>query len=410
MTGWSDVTVFELADSKRELFNDGDWIESPHISRSGNRLLQTGNVGVGRLLNRGTKRYVSDESFRSLKCKEVAPGDLLICRLADPAGRACIVEDIGEQRMLTSVDVTIYRPNPRKADARFLVAMFSTPEWFQEVGERCGGSTRTRIARSELGKITLRIPNVEEQARIADALTDADDLIARLEKLIAKKRAIKLGIMQQLLTGRTRLYGFEQEWTSSTVGSLARVAGGGTPSTRVAAYWGGGVPWFTPAEIRANGSGLVSRSERTISSEGLKDSSAALLPAGSVLVTSRASIGNCAVAEVPVTTNQGFTSMIPQDHRSTWFLYYWTQQNKSEFESRAAGSTFLEISASKVAAIPLRRPNLDEQRTIGMALRDSDLELDALATRLSKARAIRQGMMQQLLTGRTRLHVKELAS
>lgn len=96
----------------------------------------------------------------------------------------------------------------------------------------------------------------------------------------------------------------------------------------------------------------------------------------------------------------------PKDSRSTWFLYYWVQQHRSEFESRAAGSTFLEISASKVSAIPLRKPNLDEQAAIGTAIRDVDAELDTLSNRLIKARAIKQGMMQQLLTGRTRLPVE----
>ena len=403
MTNWAEATVLDLADGKRDLFNDGDWIEAPFITTSGNRLLQTGNVGVGRLRDRGTKRYVSDESFRSLRCKEVVPGDILICRLADPAGRACLVHDIGEKRMLTSVDVTIYRPNPQKADRRFLVAILSTPAWFREVNERCGGSTRTRIARSELGKIQLLIPPIEEQVRIADALADIDDSIATLERLIVKKQAIKQGMMQQLLTGRTRLPGFTDDWVNSTIRSVARVTGGGTPSTRIASYWGGDVPWFTPAEIWSVGAGLVSRSVRTITQHGLANSAATLLPAGTVLVTSRASIGNCAVTAVPVTTNQGFASMIPNDDRSTWFLYYWVQQNQSELVSRAAGSTFLEISASKVASIPLRQPGLEEQAAIGAAIRAADLELEILAHRLKKVQAMKTGMMQQLLMGRTRL-------
>ncbi len=202
---WSEVSVFELANSQRALFNDGDWIESEHITTAGNRLLQTGNIGVGRLLDRGTRRYISDESFSALKCKEVVPGDILICRLAEPAGRACVVTDIGERRMLTSVDVSIYRPAPVMADRRFLVAAFSTPGWFQEVSERCGGSTRTRIARSELGRIRIALPGLEEQSRIADFLADVDRELGALEARLAKARTIKTGMMQQLLAGRVRL-------------------------------------------------------------------------------------------------------------------------------------------------------------------------------------------------------------
>ena len=202
---WSEATIYELANNHRILFNDGDWVEAEHVTNIGNRLLQTGNIGVGRLLDRGIKRYVSDDSFSSLKCKEVVPGDILICRLAEPAGRSCIVIDIGERRMLTSVDVSIYRPDPALADRRFLVAVFSTPGWFQEVSERCGGSTRTRIARSELGRIRISLPSLEEQKRIADVLDDANNELDALDARLAKARVIKQGMMQQLLTGRIRL-------------------------------------------------------------------------------------------------------------------------------------------------------------------------------------------------------------
>lgn len=257
-----------------------------------------------------------------------------------------------------------------------------------------------------LQRLPIWVPSQEVQRAVVEAISDADSLIESLERFIAKKKAIKQGIQQQLLTGRTRLPGYDGIWRDSTIGSLAQVAGGGTPSTRVDSFWGGEVPWFTPAEIKTEGAGLVSSSERTITQEGLANSAAALLPPGTVLVTSRASIGNCAVAAVPLSTNQGFASMIPKDSRSTWFLYYWVQQYRSELESRAAGSTFLEISASKVATIPFRQPDLDEQAAIGMAIRDADAEVDALARRLTKARAIKQGMMQQLLTGRTQLLVE----
>lgn len=260
-----------------------------------------------------------------------------------------------------------------------------------------------------LKRLPIWVPSRLEQELIVAAIQDAESTEDALDQFIAKKQAVKQGMMQQLLTGRTRLPGFRDEWTDSTVGALARVTGGGTPLTRVRSYWNGGIPWFTPAEIRPEGSGLVSSSERTITQDGLASSAATLLPEGTVLVTSRASIGNCAVAAVPVATNQGFASMIPKDLRSTWFLYYWVQQNRSELESRAAGSTFLEISASKVAAIPLSRPRLPEQQAIGTALRDADAELDVMERRLAKARAIKTGMMQQLLTGRVRLPV-EVAS
>lgn len=278
-----------------------------------------------------------------------------------------------------------------------------------ELNRMVYGSGQPLVTGSMLKNLDVPVVDSAEQARVAAALDDVNEFIATLERLVAKKQAIKEGMMQQLLTGRTRLLSFTDDWELGQIADLARVSGGGTPSTSVASYWNGNVPWFTPAEIKRGGSGLVSRSERTISEEGLAHSAAALLPAGTVLVTSRASIGNCAVAAVPVTTNQGFASMIPKDLRSTWFLYYWTQHNRGALESRSAGSTFLEISASEVAAIPISSPPLEEQAAIGSTLRDADVELDKLNERLAKARSIKQGMMQQLLTGRVRLPVEDAA-
>jgi type I restriction enzyme S subunit len=273
--------------------------------------------------------------------------------------------------------------------------------------ERAVGGTMPNLNTQILSDLPLDLPHRSEQDSVVHALDDIMATERLLRKAITKKRAIKQGMMQELLTGSTRLPGFDSEWEDSDLGFLARVVGGGTPSTKVPAYWGGNVPWFTPGEIDARGSGLVEKSERTITQEGLASSSANILPAGTVLVTTRASLGNCAVGAVPVTTNQGFQSLVPVSLKSTWFLYYWIQQNKCEFESRAAGSTFLEIGGRKVSEIPVRAPSLEEQEAIGRALCDADAEIKALERRLEATRDIKQGMMQELLTGRTRLPIGE---
>lgn len=392
MTSWSEATVLDLANGKRELFNDGDWIESPFITDSGNRLLQTGNVGVGRLLDRGTRRYVSDKSFEDLRCKEVVPGDILICRLADPAGRACVVEDIGERRMLTSVDVTIYRPDPRKADRRFLVAMFSTPGWFQEVSERCGGSTRTRIARSELGKIKLRVPRVEEQTRIADALTDTNDLIAALERTIAKKQAIKQGMMQQLLTGKTRLPGFTEPWAKRTLGEVARIKTGARNNQDKTA--GGRYPFF----VR---SATVERINSYSS-----DCEAILVPGEGGI----GSIFHYIDGKFEVHQRVYKISDFAPDVRGKFIYHFMRQYFGAHAMENSVKATVDSLRLPTFKNFELQLPSLDEQQAIVDALDDAEAELMSLQGRLEKARSIKTGMMQELLTGRTRLPVAEGAA
>lgn len=203
--GWEEKSLLELADNKKELFDDGDWIEAEYLTEYGIRLIQTGNIGMGIFLEKENKKYISSESFNNLKCKEIRQGDILICRLAEPAGRACIMPNIGESKMITAVDVSIFRPLQPIADRQYLVNIFSTGKWFNIINEKCGGSTRSRIARGELGKIKILLPPLPEQQAIATLLSDMDSEIEELEQERDKYRALKQGMMQELLTGKTRL-------------------------------------------------------------------------------------------------------------------------------------------------------------------------------------------------------------
>lgn len=165
-------------------FTDGDWIESPYITDDGIRLIQTGNIGVGEYRERGF-RYVSEQTFRLLGCTEVLPGDVLICRLADPIGRACLAPDLGV-RMITSVDVCILRPR-EEVDPRFLVYWLSSAPHLQSMEAIGRGGTRQRISRSQLGAIRVPVPPIPEQCAIADYL---DHETARIDALVGKKRRL----------------------------------------------------------------------------------------------------------------------------------------------------------------------------------------------------------------------------
>ena len=202
---WEVKTLFDLAERKKELFDDGDWIESEHITSEGIRLIQTGNIGIGSFIEKEIKKFIYEKSFTSLRCKQLRTGDLLVCRLADPAGRACVLPDIGEERIVTSVDVTIFRPPLEMADRAFLMNVFSTPEWFQAVSDRSGGTTHKRISRGALGRIAIKLPPLPEQTAIAAVLSDMDAELSALAARRDKTRDLKQAMMQELLTGKTRL-------------------------------------------------------------------------------------------------------------------------------------------------------------------------------------------------------------
>jgi type I restriction enzyme, S subunit len=203
--GWDEKTLLEIADNKKELFDDGDWIEAEHITDNGIRIIQTGNIGIGCFVEKENKKYIFEKSFYKLKCKLLMEGDLLVCRLAEPAGRSCVLPNIGESKIVTSVDVTIFRPRKEVANRVFLSNLFSTSDWFSKVKERVGGTTHKRISRSSLGKIEISLPKIDEQNRIAKILTDMVNEIQELEIKINKYKMLKQGMMQNLLTGKIRL-------------------------------------------------------------------------------------------------------------------------------------------------------------------------------------------------------------
>jgi type I restriction enzyme S subunit len=267
------------------------------------------------------------------------------------------------------------------------------------------GGAQQSLNRNFIAPIPIAVPSRSEQEIITEALSDADTLIESLEQLLTKKRHLKQGAMQELLTGKKRLLGFAGKWEIKRLEELADIRSGGTPSTTQTQFWDGDIPWCTPTDITAlDGFKFLSDTNRRISDQGLKASSAEMIPANSIVMTSRATIGECAINQVPVSTNQGFKNFVPFEDVDTEFLYYLLHLQKQGFISLCGGSTFLEIGKTQLAKYEVRMPSTkSEQFAIATILSDMDTEIATLETKLTKARQLKTGMMQELLTGRIRL-------
>ena len=155
--GFSDAWEQRKLASLCEKFTDGDWIESKDQSDFGVRLVQTGNVGVAEYLDKpNNKKWISEDTFDRLHCEEVLPGDILISRLPEPAGRACIMPLLGT-KMITAVDCTIVRTAPDMSN-KFLVQYLSSQAYFDDVNTCLAGGTRQRISRGNLANFNVPIP------------------------------------------------------------------------------------------------------------------------------------------------------------------------------------------------------------------------------------------------------------
>lgn len=382
--GWQALTVFDIADRQKARFDDGDWVEAEHITDKGIRLIQTGNIGVGSYIEKVAKKYIYETSFDLLKCKPLEIGDLLICRLAEPAGRACILPNISEEKVITSVDVTIFRPDTERFDRGYLVQYFSTPEWFESVLENVGGTTHKRISRSALGNIQIRIPiDKTEQSAIGTALGDVDALLTAQDVQIAKQRAIKQGAMQELLTSKRRLPGFGGEWEVKRLADLCSLKSGeAITAARIdehstfPCYGGNGLRGFTQSYTHEGDYALIGRQ--------------GALCGNVISVTGKFFASEHALVVTPKTKTD-----------IHWLAYVLTRANLNQFSESSAQPG---LSASKLLLLEfLTPPSKEEQAEIAELLGDMDARIAALEAKREKTARLKQGVMQDLLTGRTRL-------
>lgn len=266
------------------------------------------------------------------------------------------------------------------------------------------GNGQPNLNTTLIGGIAVPFPDENEQRAIATALSDVDGLLLALDKLIAKKRAIKQAAMQQLLTGRDRLLGFSGEWKVRRIGEFTECAAGGTPSTQIAGYWGGNIRWMNSGELNLK---MVHEVEGRITEDGLRNSSTRIVPKGCVLIGLAGqgrTRGTVAMNLVGLCTNQSIAAIFPSPQFSSEYLYYNLDSRYDELREMSAGDGGRGgLNLNIIRSIPVPFPPLDEQRAIASVLSDLDAEIAALERRRDKTRAIKQGMMQALLTGRVRL-------
>jgi type I restriction enzyme, S subunit len=180
-------------------------VELPVITNEGVRLIQTGNVGVGIYKEQGF-RYISNESFTELNCTEIAPNDVLICRLDGPVGRACLTPNLSG-RMITSVDNTILKVRDA-VSPHFVVYLLSSAPWLAWIDALCrvGGGFRMRISRTMLGNIRVPLPPFQEQVAIATYLDSEtaklDALVAKIKEAIERVQEYRTALITAAVTGK----------------------------------------------------------------------------------------------------------------------------------------------------------------------------------------------------------------
>jgi len=334
-------------------------------------------------------------STQELKNYEVKKGDVFFTRTSETVEEIGISTVVVEDLVDTVFSGFVLRGRPinLKFGLEFKKYCFSSTNIRKQIASTASYTTRALTNGRLLSEVKIALPTKSEQTAIATALSDADALITSLEKLIEKKRAIKQGAMQELLKPK-------EGWEVKKLGEVGEIVTGSTPPTEVKEYWNGSIPWITPTDISVAKN--IYNSEREISNLGLQV--IRKLPANSLLVTCIASIGKNAILRVNGASNQQINAIIPYSSCDVDFLYYLIENNKKYLLGNAGITATLMISKKDFSEIVFSLPeSKSEQTRIATILSDMDAEITALEQKLAKYKQIKQGMMQELLTGRIRL-------
>lgn len=200
-------------------------------------------------------------------------------------------------------------------------------------------------------------------------------------------------------TGFGKFEEIPEEWEFKKLENISEIVGGGTPDSNNKEFWNGSVLWAVPTDITQLSSKFIENTERKISQKGLEKSSAKLLPVGTILITSRATIGECAIAKKPISTNQGFQNLICNENNFNQFWYYAIQFHKNKLLKLCNATTFLEISKNNMKKILIESPTRKtEQQKISSIISNIDNTLEKTNQLIKKTELLKKGLMQELFT------------
>ena len=325
----------------------------------------------------------------------LSDGDLVFARTGASVGKSYRYNPNDGPLVYAGFLIRI-RPDTQKLLPDFVAAYVTTGNYWRWVRLMSMRSGQPGINGNEYSQLPIPCPPLPEQRAIATALSDVDGLLGGLDRLIAKKRDLKQAAMQQLLTGQTRLPGWDGAWMVKRLGEICEIAMGRTPPRLNQAYWGHGYKWLSIADLQTK---VVSDSKEEITE--LAASMMTIIPKGTLLMSFKLSLGRMCFAGCDLFTNEAICSF-NRLQANAEFLYYVLGRTDFSLYGKQAVKGYT-LNKESLKSIKVALPPLPEQTAIAEVLTEMDGELAVLEQRREKTRALKQAMMQELLTGQTRL-------
>ena len=324
--------------------------------------------------------FATGKSSDDFKGALLQDGDIIIADTAEDetTGKACEIGNSQGLDVVSGLHTMVCRPRNKMA-LGYLGYYLNSDAYHHQLLPLMQGIKVLSLSRTNVQKTMVCYPKSKaEQQLIADCFRNLDTLITLHQRKYDKLTNVKKSMLEKMFpkngsnVPEIRFKGFSDAWEQRKLGDVADIIGGGTPSTENPEYWDGNIDWYAPAEIADQI--YVKTSQRKITEQGYDNSSAKLLPPGTVLFTSRAGIGKTAILARKGCTNQGFQSIVPHKNElDTYFIFSRTEELKRYGELVGAGSTFVEVSGKQMAAMDLMLPStIREQQTIGAFFKKID--------------------------------------
>lgn len=340
-------------------------------------------------------RYISKEHFHKLSSCEIKSKDFLISMMGT-IGKCMIIPDKFEAGIMDSHLIRL-RLNQEKCNPELLLHFFSSNILINQVKKLSVGGIMDGLSSKLVKQIKIPLPpTLTEQTAIATALNDSDELIASLEKLIAKKKAIKQGAMQELLKPK-------EGWETKFLGDITNIRRGASPRPIKDTKWFSqkGRGWIRISDVTCSNVYLNSTSQY-LSEEGVKFS--VPVDKGDLIMSICATIGVPIIVNFPACIHDGFVLFSSYgDHLDTSFLYFFLKKHTEILSEKGQPGAQKNLNIFIVENIEISYPNIEKQKQIGIALMNMELELSGIERKLEKQKQLKQGMMQSLLTGKIRL-------
>jgi type I restriction enzyme S subunit len=348
-------------------------------------------IKSGEIYFDATEQYISDEGLNNSSAKMVDKGDLLYALYGANSGEVAI------SRITGAINQAILCIRHNGDCDTVFVYNYLLQQKENIIRTYLQGG-QGNLSAEIVKNLPIPLPPLPEQKAIAHVLSTADAAIHTTEKLIAQKELRKKWLMQQLLTGKKRLKGFDGEWKETAIGEMGIIQTGNTPSKLDPKNWDGKHNWCTADDMKSK---YVSNTLQKLSDKGWE--TARIAKANSVLVTCIASIGVNAIAKVDTGFNQQINSITPSTNYNVEFIYYLILFSKNKLMEYAGAGALPMLNKNTFMSIKFKIPILEEQTAIAQVLQAADKEISLLKAKAEKLREQKKGLMQQLLTGKKRL-------